>query len=74
MQQSLSGKTIVQKLSEYFEILNTFRATCGHLPEISFVDHVELRVLEKEIVSLDLPIVNQWKTVENFGKTKHRLR
>ena len=27
MQQSLCGKTIVDKLSKYFETLNTFRAT-----------------------------------------------
>ena len=47
MQLSLSGKTIVEKLSKDFEIFNTFRATCAQLPEISYMDHVELRVQVK---------------------------
>ena len=74
MQQSLSCKTIVDKLSEDFEILHTFRATCVQLPEFSYVDHVELRVLAKEMASLELPTVDQWKTVEKYGRTKYRLR
>ena len=73
LQQCFYGKTILGKLSEDFEILNTFRATCAHLPEISFMDHVELRVLEKEMANLELPTVAQWKTVEKYGKTKYIL-
>ena len=74
MQQYLSGKTIVEKLSKDFEIINTFRATCAQLPPISYVDHVELRVLAKEMASLELPTVDRWKTIEKFGKTKYKLR
>ena len=43
------------------------------LPKISYVDHVELRVLEKEMANLELPIVNQLKTIEKYGKTKYRM-
>ena len=73
MQQSLSRKTIVEKLSEDFEIINAFRATCAQFPPISYTDHVELRVPAKEMASLEFPISDQWKTVEKFGKTKYRL-
>ena len=74
MQQSLPRIKIVEKLSKYFEIINTFRANCAHMPKISYVDRVELRVLEKEITSLELPTIDQWNPIENFGKTKYRLR
>ena len=74
MQQYLSGKTIVEKLSMDFEIINTFRSTCTQLPVISYVDHVELRILAKEMASLDFPTVYQWKIVAKFGKTRYRLR
>ena len=74
MQQSLSRKKIVENLSIDFEIIDTFRATCAQLPTISYVDHVELRVLTKETVGLELPNINQWKKVEKFGNTKYSLR
>ena len=66
MQQYLSGKTIVEKLSEDFEIIDTFITTCAQLPLVSYVDHVELRVPTKEMASLELPTVDLWKTVENL--------
>ena len=47
MHQSLSGKTIIEKLSVEFEIIETFKAICAQFPTISYVDHVELRVLAK---------------------------
>ena len=73
MQQSLAGKTIVDKLDEDFDILHTYRATCAQLSEISYKDHVELRVLAKEMDNMELPTVDQWKTVEKYGKTKYML-
>ena len=73
MQQSLSRKTIVEKLSEYFEMLYGFRAISAQLPEFSYIEHVELRVLKKEMTFLDLPTLKQWKIVEKHGKTKYML-
>ena len=70
MQQSLSGKIVVDKLAEYFEMMFNFKATCAKLSYFSYVENVELRVLEKEMVNLDFPTVNQWKTIEQFGKKK----
>ena len=73
MNQSLSGKIVVDKLAADFEIINTFRTVCSQLAPISYVGHGELRVLEKQITNLDLPSVDQWKTREKFGKTKYKL-
>ena len=74
MQQSLSRQRTVEKLSVDFEIIDAFRATCAHLLAISYANHVELRVLAKEMDTLELPTVDQWKTIEKFGNTKYMLR
>ena len=74
MEQYLSGKMIIDKLSEDFEILFAFRATCAQLAYFSYVEHVELRVLAKEMANLELPTIDQWKAIEKYGKTKYRLR
>ena len=73
MQQSLSGKVVVDKLARDFEMLFDFKATCAKLSDFSYVENVELRVLAKEMINLDLPAIDQWKIIENFGKSKYRL-
>ena len=64
---------MIEKLAVEFEIINTFRVVCTQLPGILYVDHVELQVLGKEIANLELPTMDQWKTVEKFGRTKYKL-
>ena len=59
MQQYFSGNTKVDKLPEDFEIVYSFRATCAQLLEFSYVEHVELRVLAKEMAILKLPTIEQ---------------
>ena len=71
--QSLSRKTIIDKLSEDFKMLFAFKAACAQLPYFSYVKHVDLRMLAKEMASLELPTVDRWKTVEKYGKIKYRL-
>ena len=63
----------MDKLAVDFEIINTFSIVCTQLPEISYVDHGELRVLAKEMTNLELPIVDQWKTLEKFVRTKYMI-
>ena len=46
--QSLSGKTIVDKLADEF---------------YSYTDHIESCVLVNEMCTLELPSADQWKTV-----------
>ena len=73
MKQSLSGKEIVYKLADDFEILFVFRTTCACLPEFSYRDHVEMRVMEKEMAILELPSPDQWKLVEKYGRSRYKL-
>ena len=73
MTQSLSGKVIINKLAVDFELVNMFRTIGAQLQPIFYVDHVELRVLEKEMASLELPSRDQWKTIEKFVKMKYKL-
>ena len=64
MNQSMFGRTIVDKLVDEFEIFFAFKEACSHLQNFPYMDHIELRVLAKEMSTLDLPSVDQWKTVE----------
>ena len=59
IQQSLSRKIVVDKLAGYFEMMFNFKATCAKFPYFSYVENVELRVLEKEMVNLDFPTTDQ---------------
>ena len=63
----------MDKLAMDFKIINTFITVCTQFLEISYVDRVELRVLAKEMASLELPTVDWWNTVEKFGRTKYKL-
>ena len=73
MTQSLSGKIIIDNLAMDFEIINTFRTICTQLRPILYVDLVELRVSAMEMENMELPYVDQWKTIEKFGRTKYKL-
>ena len=56
-----------------FEIVDSFRMIGAKLPPIPYVDHVEKRVLAKEMENIELPYGDQWNTIEKFGKIKYRL-
>ena len=51
----------------YFEIVDLFRMIGTKMPPISYVDHVELRVLDKEMENIEVPYGDQLKTIEKFG-------
>ena len=54
-QQYLSGKTVIHKLAGDFGMLFDFKATCAKLPDFSYLENMELRVLVKDMIILDLP-------------------
>ena len=56
-----------------FEIVDSCRMIGSKLPPISYVDHVELRVLAKEMENLEVPYGYQLKTIEKFRKMKYRM-
>ena len=72
MTQSLLAKIIIDKLVVDFELVNMFRTIGGKFPPIAYVDHVEMILISREMVNLELPSRDQWKTIEKFGKTKYR--
>ena len=71
--QSLSGKAVIDKLVGDFNMMFEFKATCTKFPNFSYSEDIELGVLAKEMINLDLPVVDQWKIIENYGKSKYKL-
>ena len=71
--KGLTGKVIVEKLTEDFEILDRFSIIKKGLPAISYEAYVDLEVSIREMTEYDTPNVEQWKIMEKFGKTKYIL-
>ena len=73
LEKSLTGKTIVDKLTEDFKILQKFTIIRSRLPKKSYEAYMELEVSIQEMTKCDTPSSEQWKAVERFGKTKYIL-
>ena len=68
-QKYLSQNTVIEKMDGQFD----FKATCTKLPIFSYPENVELKVLDKEIISLDFPMTDQWNTAKTYRKIKYKL-
>ena len=64
---------MIDKLTGDFEMLFDFKSICTKLPKFSYAENVELNVMVKEMISLDLPTTDQWKLVDNYGKIKYKI-
>ena len=73
LEKGLTGKAIVDKLTEDFEILQKFLIIRRGLPKISYEAYMELEVSIREMMEYDTPSVEQWKSIERFEKTKYIL-
>jgi FtsZ-binding cell division protein ZapB len=73
LEKGLKGNTIVDKLTNDFEILSQFRTIKSCLPPISYASCIELEVLIKEMVDYDIPSESQWKEVERLGRSKYKF-
>ena len=73
MSQTLSGKVIVDKLAMDFEIVDSFKMIGAMFTPNSYVDHVDLRELDKYMENIEVPSRDQWHTIENFAKMKYIL-
>ena len=71
--KGLTGKVIIETLTDDFEVFERFLVTQRSLPPISYTQYVELEVEIKEIMDCDISNHEQWKDVEKFGKTKYSL-
>ena len=68
-----TGKIIVEKLIEDFEVLQKFLIIRRGLPTVSYEAYVDLEVSIREMTKYDTPNVEQWRIMERFGKTKYIL-
>ena len=55
MQQDLSGRVVFDKLFEEFELLFDFEVSCAKVPNFSYTDNMELRVLAHHMVVAYFP-------------------
>ena len=73
LEKGLTGKTIVDKLTEDFEILQKFLIIRKGLPKVSYEAYMELEVSIREMMECDTLSAEQWKAMERFGKMKYIL-
>ena len=71
LEKSLTGKTIVDKLTEDFKILQKFAIIRSRLPKMSYEAYMELEVSIREMMECETPSAEQWKAMERFEKTKY---
>ena len=73
LEKILTGKTIVDMLTEDFHIFQKFLLVRKGLPKVSYEAYMELEVSIREMMECDTPSIEQWKALEGFGKTKYIL-
>ena len=56
-----------------FEMFFVFKEAYARLQNYSYKDNVELHMFSKEMTTLDLPSMDQWKTVEKYGRSNCTL-
>ena len=44
------------------------------MPNFSYADNMELRVLAREMVVADFPNPKHWREVQQYGSTKYKLK
>ena len=73
LEKGLTGKVIVDKLTDDFEILQKFLIIRGGLPKMSYEAYMELEVSIWEMIEYDIPSTEQWRSIERFKKMKYIL-
>ena len=73
MQQAMSGNTIFDKLAAKFELIFDFKATCATVPNLSYTENMELRVLAHDMVIENFPGPDQCRSIQQYGSDKFRL-
>ena len=74
MQEALFERVLFDKLAEEFKLLFDFKVVCANVPNISYIENMELRVLAHEMVVVDFPKSKQWRKVQQFGSNKYKLQ
>ena len=74
MQQDLSGRVMFDKMDEEFKLLFDFKVTCAKVPNLSYAQSMELRVMAHEMVVAYFPKPEQWRIVQQFGSNTYILQ
>ena len=69
----MKGSTIVEKLSEDFDLLAEFKLIQKCLQPTSYTQSVELEVMAREMMVYEYPMANQWALIDKFGARKLNL-
>ena len=64
MQQSLSGRTICDKLASEFELLFYLKDTFSKVPETLYLETMELKVQALDMAVATFPGPNQWRSIQ----------
>ena len=74
MQQALSEPVVFDKLVGEFKALFDFKTACTKVPNLTYSDNMELRVLAHEMVIADLLGSEQWTSIQMYGSNKFKLQ
>ena len=74
MQHALSGPLAFQKLAAEFEALFDVKDACTKVPNLTYSDNMELRVLAHKMVIVDLPGYEQRRSIQMYGSIKFKLQ
>ena len=74
MQQSLSRKTIFDKLTSHFELLFDFKSTCAEVHETSYPETMDLKVQELDMEVATLPGPDLWRSIQQYRSSKFKTQ
>ena len=74
MQQSLSGRTIFDKLASEFELLFDFKVTYAKSRETPYPETMEFKVQAFDMVVATLPGPDQWRSIQQYGSSKFKTQ
>ena len=64
MQQDLCGRSVFEKLAGEHELVFDIKVACTKVPDLSYIDNIELIVLAHEMVIADLPNFKLWRSIQ----------
>lgn len=73
MEKHLKGQTIVDKLSDDFELLFYFKEIKNNLPPPSYMLSMELEFMTREMVSFEYLMANSWMNILKFRMRRLHL-
>ena len=70
MQHALMGPIVFDKLAGAFELLVDFKSTCITVPNSSYTENTELKVLAHDMAVAIFPGLDLWKLIQLYGSNQ----